>query len=271
MFVLLVAIAIMALLEIIVSAHLHTRFNPHFTGPTVQFFIANTLSEVFFILSWTALYVTFSENVASAKQRERLAQAETAARDAQIAMLRFQINPHFLFNTLNAISTLVLDNRNAAAERMLSRLSRFMRHALDQSSAQMVTLAEEVAAQRLYLEIEQERFGARLVSAFEIDQDCEDELVPGLILQPLVENAVKHAVAPSPSGGSITVAARQRDGALELTVCDDGPGVSTQAGAGVGLRNTAARLAALYGERAQFKAGPGPGGGFCAAIRLPRD
>lgn len=269
MAILLVTIVTLATIEIFLTSQLYERFNPDFGTPDAKYYVLNVLSEFFFLLSWTALYVSFVEHSASRQQRERLAQAESMARDAQLAMLRFQINPHFMFNTLNAISSLVLDKRNDAAERMLSRLAQFMRYALDQSSAQMVSVAEEIATQRLYLLIEQERFGARLETRFDIDPACEECLVPGLILQPLVENAVKHAVAPFPSGGAITIRAHRDGDELVLSVEDDGPGVSSLEGVGVGLRNTVERLRVHYGGEERFEAGPAANGGFRALMRLP--
>jgi two-component system, LytTR family, sensor kinase len=172
-------------------------------------------------------------------------------------MLRYQLNPHFLFNTLNAISTLVLDRDHQTANRMVTSLSAFLRHSLDADPMQRVTLKQELDAINLYLGIEKVRFAERLRLRIEVEPEAYAALMPSLLLQPLIENAIKYAVAKRVEGGTLELTARRVDGMLEIALRDDGPGFShpegdLPGGNGVGLRNTRERLRVLYGERQAF-------------------
>ena len=188
-----------------------------------------------------------------AQQRD-IARAHALAYDAQLRMLHYQINPHFLFNTLNAISTLVLEKRNAQAEGMLLKLAGFLRYSLDRQPTEMTALTAELDAQRKYLEIEQTRFEDKLKVRFNIEPGLENARVPSLILQPILENAIKYAITPRTEGGSIDVSAFRDGNALKIRIEDDGPGLpSTETGPrrkGLGLANARERLELLYGERA---------------------
>ena len=168
-------------------------------------------------------------------------------------MLRYQLNPHFLFNTLNAISTLILDNRNHVANSAVTGLSEFLRYTLDQDPMKKVTVAQELDALNLYLNIEKMRFGERLKLEYAIDPGASTMLMPSLLLQPLIENAIKYAVSPREQGGKIRIGAHVTGGMLQLEVADDGPGMidATRVanGRGVGIRNTRERLQVLYEER----------------------
>ena len=144
-------------------------------------------------------------------------------------MLRYQLNPHFLFNTLNAISTLILDNENRTANQTVMRLSEFLRYTLDQDPMKKVTLRQEIEAMNLYLTTEKLRFGERLKLEFAIEDAALEALVPSLLLQPLIENAVKYAVSPPEKGGTIRIEGRARGAMLELAVADDGPGLNNPA------------------------------------------
>ena len=211
-----------------------------------------TLSSMALLLCWTGLYygVKFYERLQL--EREATLKASALAQEAQLKMLRYQLNPHFLFNTLNAISTLVLDNQNRTANLAVSRLSEFLRYTLDQDPMKKVTLRQELDSLNLYLGIEKLRFGDRLRLEFDVDERAESALVPSLLLQPLVENAMKYAIAPREQGGSVTIIAGIEGGSLRLAVVDDGPGLPVAAptgnGRGVGLRNTRERLKVLYGD-----------------------
>jgi LytS/YehU family sensor histidine kinase len=211
-----------------------------------------TLSSMALLLCWTGLYygVKFYERLQL--EREATLAASALAQEAQLKMLRYQLNPHFLFNTLNAISTLVLDGQNRTANLAVSRLSEFLRYTLDQDPMKKVTLRQELDALNLYLGIEKLRFGDRLRLEFDVDERAESALVPSLLLQPLVENAMKYAISPREEGGSVTIIAGIESGALRLAVQDDGPGLPAVApaanGRGVGLRNTRDRLKVLYGN-----------------------
>ena len=207
----------------------------------------------FLMLVWSGLYFAVKLYQLLQEEIERSIRAEAMANEAQLRMLRYQLNPHFLFNTLNAISTLILDARTEAANAMVSKLSYFLRYSLDKDPMQRVDLEHEVNTMKLYLEIEQVRFDDRLAVHFEVDDDVRQALVPSLILQPLVENAIKYAVASREGGGEITVQAQRLDDHLLLIVEDDGPGIELVEGqlpefSGVGIANTRERLAQLYGE-----------------------
>jgi LytS/YehU family sensor histidine kinase len=217
-----------------------------------------TLSSMALLLCWTGLYygVKFYERLQL--EREATLRQSALAQEAQLKMLRYQLNPHFLFNTLNAISTLVLDGQNRTANLAVSRLSEFLRYTLDQDPMKKVTLRQELDALNLYLGIEKLRFGDRLRLEFDVDERVESALVPSLLLQPLVENAMKYAISPREQGGSVTILAGIESGGLRLAVQDDGPGLPPIAaaanGRGVGLRNTRERLNVLYGDRHRIEA-----------------
>jgi len=233
---------------------------------------AGTLYSMLLLLCWSGLYygIKFYERLQL--EREVTLKASALAQEAQLKMLRYQLNPHFLFNTLNAISTLVLDGQNRTANLAVSRLSEFLRYTLDQDPMKKVTLRQELDALNLYLAIEKLRFGERLKLEFDVDERCETALVPSLLLQPLVENAMKYAIAPREAGGAVTIFAGIEDNGLRLAVVDDGPGLPVGSsggnGRGVGLRNTRERLAVLYGDRHRIEitdAGPG----LRVEMRLP--
>jgi LytS/YehU family sensor histidine kinase len=215
-----------------------------------------TMSSMYLFLAWSAIYFGVKSYESMQAQREATLRAMTLAQEAQLKMLRYQLNPHFLFNTLNAISTLILDNENRTANLTVMRLSEFLRYTLDQDPMKKVTLRQEIEAMNLYLTTEKLRFGDRLKLEYAVEDAALDALVPSLLLQPLIENAVKYAVSPSEKGGAIRIEGRTRGSMLELAVADDGPGLHTNAtpgsGRGVGLRNTRERLAVLYENSHRF-------------------
>ena len=219
-------------------------------------FFSNALAGMYLFLCWTGLYYGFKYYESLQKQREATLRAAALAQEAQLKMLRYQLNPHFLFNTLNAISTLILDSENRTANQAVMRLSEFLRYTLDQDPMKKVTLRQEIEAMNLYLTTEKLRFGDRLKLEFAIEERALEALVPSLLLQPLIENAVKFAVSPSEKGGSVRIEGRVRGSMLELVVADDGPGLNTgaapNAGRGVGLRNTRERLSVLYEDNHRF-------------------
>ncbi len=187
---------------------------------------------------------------------------------AELRALKMQLHPHFLFNTLNTITSFVR-NEPVVAERMIARLSELLRHALQNAGVHEVTLAEEIRFVRGYLEIEQARFEDRLRVSWDIEPGVHSARVPHLILQPLVENAIQHGIAPRASGGHVEIAARRRDGTLELIVRDDGVGiVGPTTVSGVGLSNTRARLRQLYGPQCALHVDGQPGG-VEVSVRLP--
>jgi LytS/YehU family sensor histidine kinase len=181
------------------------------------------------------------------------------AHQAQLRMLRYQLNPHFLFNTLNAISTLVLDGRAEQANGMVGALSGFLRYSLDSDPEQKVSLDQEIGSIQRYLAIEQVRFGDRLKVGILVTPPAGEALVPSLILQPMIENAVKYGISKREEGGRIEIIARVVDeGVLDIVLRDNGPGSLSYRperadGQGVGITNTRERLRVLYGDRQHFE------------------
>jgi len=216
-------------------------------------YLGGTMSSTYLMVCWMGLYFGFKYYESMQREREAALRAAALAQEAQLKMLRYQLNPHFLFNTLNAISTLILDNRNATANSAVTGLSEFLRYTLDQDPMKKVTVAQEVDALNLYLDIEKMRFGPRLTLEFAIDDNALTVLMPSLLLQPLIENAIKYAVSPREQGGRIRIGGHVTGGMLQLEVSDDGPGMIDTSrlanGRGVGIRNTRERLHVLYDER----------------------
>jgi two-component system LytT family sensor kinase len=214
------------------------------------------LWTMYLFVCWMGIYFGFRFYEANQRERETALRATSLAQSAQLKMLRYQLNPHFLFNTLNAISTLVLDQKNALANTIVTRLADFLRYTLDQDPMKTVTLAQEVAALNMYLDIEKMRFGSRLKVDIEIDPMAGNASVPSLLLQPLIENAIKYAISPREEGGHLRIVGRLSDVDVLLTIQDDGPGVidtsRIDSGRGVGLRNTRERLYTMYGNKAKI-------------------
>lgn len=233
--------------------------------------LGTLLYDGFVLFAWSLLYYGVNDWVELESQRARATKAEAMAHAARLRALRSQLEPHFLFNTLNAISTLVVEGQNSAAAQMIARLSDFLRLSLDTTDTPEISVAEELEFVRRYLEIEQVRFGSRLRVAIEAPSDTMQGLVPALVLQPLVENALKHGVLPRERGGSVTVKITRNNGALQLSVADDGPGLPEGAAVApaVGLSNTAARLVELYGDTSSFSLDPSPNGGVTARMEIP--
>ncbi|HEX4849103.1 MAG TPA: histidine kinase, partial [Novosphingobium sp.] len=202
------------------------------------------IGRYFLLLAWAALYFAMvaAEQARAAERRE--GEYRRAAKAAELRSLRYQVNPHFLFNTLNSLSALVMTGKGQAAEKMIQSLSNFYRRSLAEDPTGDIALDQEVALQRAYLDIEAARFPDRLITRFDLPEALEQANVPGLILQPLVENAVKYAVAPTRRPVTVTIAAREEYGRLVLEVSDDGPGAPKggRAGFGIGLANVRDRL-----------------------------
>jgi len=226
------------------------------------------------LAGWSALYFGINFYLIVEQQADQLLVLGNQASSAQLAMLRYQLNPHFLFNTLNSISTLVLLKETERANAMLSRLADFLRFTLIYEPTANVTVAQEVHTLKLYLEIEKMRFEKRLRPVFEIDPRAERARLPSLLLQPLVENAIKYAVTPSEEGAEIAVSARLVGERVRITVSDTGPGLienklGPSLSTGVGLANIRDRLAQAYGPDHRFDARSTPGGGFAVEIEIP--
>jgi signal transduction histidine kinase len=233
-------------------------------------------SWYFFIVAWAVLYIALSYAAKVRTAERAAARFRAQAQTAQLRALRYQINPHFLFNTLNSLSTLVMRQSGDEAERMIINLSNFFRTSLTADPTEDVPLADEVKMQRLYLDIEQIRFPDRLKVEFDIPHELAGAAVPGMILQPIVENAIKYGVARSNRPVTVTIRARNVDGRLNLTVEDDGtadtvrgPSEEKAPGHGVGLRNVCERLAAQFGSAANCHYGARPQGGFRVSLLMP--
>ena len=225
------------------------------------------------LAAWTALYYGINYFLLLEDQirlRERL---ESQASTAQLAMLRYQLNPHFLFNTLNSISTLVLLKQTERANAMLARLSSFLRYTLANEPTANVTLAQEVETLKLYLEIEKMRFEDRLRPHFKIESETIGARLPSLLLQPLIENAIKYAVTPAENGADIWIRAAREGQAVRIEVADNGSGecgeLAASPSTGVGLANIRDRLAQAYGGSHRFETRQNDKGGFSVIVEIP--
>jgi sensor histidine kinase YesM len=268
----LVASVLVSLADALIFIRGYQLFEPaHEIPPLLKVTAGNLL-----IYLWLfALYVTalgLMGTTRTVEERERqLAEARADAHQAQLAALRFQLNPHFLFNTLNAISSLIVTRRNEEAETMMQKLSEFLRASLGSDPCGVISLDDELETVQAYLDIESVRFGERLAVEVICPPALLDAAVPSFLLQPLAENAVKYAVAPARRTVTVRITAAQDGDDLVLTVEDDGDAaerVNTRAGSGVGLQNVRRRLEVLYGPRGVLEALPRDGG-FLAIVRLP--
>jgi signal transduction histidine kinase len=228
------------------------------------------LGRYFLLLAWASTYFALLAGVQARAAERREQQFRSAAKAAELRSLRYQVNPHFLFNTLNSLSALVITGKTERAERMIQTISRFYRHSLADEPTSDVTLKDEFDLQKLYLDIEAVRFPERLRPVFELPEDLEEARVPGMILQPLVENSVKYAVSAVSRPVTITVAAHEEFDRLVITVSDDGPGIpeGTAHGFGIGLANVRDRLEARFGSDIAFTSTPIPGG-YRTEMRIP--
>ena len=249
-------------------------------GLTLSLVLGTVFLNFTVLAGWSALYFGINFYLIVEEQIDQLAALENTASSAQLAMLRYQLNPHFLFNTLNSISTLVLLKETQRANAMLGRLSSFLRYTLANEPTAHVTVAQEVETLKLYLEIEKMRFEERLRPRFEVDPRVSMARLPSLLLQPLVENAIKYAVTPQEDGAEIAVTARLAGDRVQIAVSDTGPGLnetkartsvatSQALSTGVGLANIRERLAQAYGPDHKFETRSIPGGGFGVEIEIP--
>ncbi|RED16845.1 sensor histidine kinase [Parasphingopyxis lamellibrachiae] len=234
-------------------------------------FAEQVMSRYFVVIAWTLLYMAlgYAQIVRQAERRAAIFAQE--AQTAQLRALRYQVNPHFLFNTLNVLSSLVMRDRRDEAEQMILNLSTFYRTSLTAEPADDVSLEEEIRLQRLYLDIEAVRFPERLIVDIEVPKSLNGCCVPALILQPVVENAIKYGVSRVRRPVKVAIHAREENGKLIITVADDGDPLPDDAphGTGVGLNNVYERLDARYGEDSNVTWGPSPGGGFLVTLELP--
>ena len=242
--------------------------------------------SLFVFLSWTVLYygikyydlltsehqMLLEESAQKRKEQALRYQAEAAAHDARIRMLHYQLAPHFLFNTLNAINALVTLGDSDRARQMIQMLGEFLRHALEQDAVEAVPLEQEMDSLMLYLNIELARFEDRLELEFDIEPASQNARVPALLLQPIIENAMKYAISRSEEGGVLSIRSRVCGERLVLEVADTGPGMiegADQPGRGIGLRNVRERLVTLYGDDHEFSLGDNDPNGLKVTIVIP--
>jgi len=243
----------------------------------VRYALDIAVTWLFFFIGWSAFYIANQAQAAALGAQRRLADAESAAQAAQVRALRYQVNPHFLFNTLNSLSSLVMTGRSDRAETMLLALSTFFRTSLSLDPSADVSLAEEIDLQRLYLDIEMARFPDRLTVEIDVPTELEQARMPALLLQPIVENAIKYGVSKSRKAVVIRIEARHLDNhrmVLEISNRlkhggkDELP-AATHEGTGLGLANVCQRLEARWGGRASCRHGPMSGGGFKVSLTMP--
>ena len=231
----------------------------------------NAFGRYFLVLAWVALYFALAKTEEARVAERREGEYRRAAEAAELRSLRYQVNPHFLFNTLNSLSALVMTGRQEDAEAMIQTLSTFYRRTLSGDPTNDLRLADEIELQTLYFAIEAVRFPNRLLTKIDVDADVLNAMVPGMILQPLVENSVKYAVAATQRPVTVSLKARREGGQLVISVSDDGPGaeLSKAEGYGIGLANVRDRLRARFGPGATMTFGKRDQGGFETVLRMP--
>jgi LytS/YehU family sensor histidine kinase len=224
----------------------------------------------FVLFMWCSLYFSIKQWHQSAEEKQRLLRAETQAKEARLLALRYQLNPHFLFNSLNAVSTLILDGKDSAATEMLAQIGDLLRSSFDSEVATEVTLSREIEFTEKYLAIEQTRLGERLRFDLTVPAETRDALVPSMLLQPLVENAVRYGVTPLVEGGWIGISSTLQPNGLRIVIGNSGRrSCGEQRKNGVGLRNTAERLTTLYGANHKFLLEWPESGGCQVTVELP--
>ena len=289
-----------AVMAVLCNAALWELYPEHYTDTDrhLMHYFKGVTGLFYMFICWSGLYYGFKFYEGMQLATQRALRANALAHESQLKMLRYQLNPHFLFNTLNAISTLILEKNTIVANDMVARLSNFLRYSLDNDPMQKTTLAQEINALKLYLDIEKVRFEDRLNLVFDLEEPALDGLIPSLLLQPLVENAIKYAIAKSEQGGTIAIRARVFARELLLEVSDDGPGIpgltdggalphngafphngtgqnngtgagNGKTGCGVGVRNTRERLRELYGDAHSFQLSNVEPHGLQISIRIP--
>jgi LytS/YehU family sensor histidine kinase len=233
---------------------------------------AQAFEATIVLIAWSALYFGIKHYGIFEEQRSRLVASEAMAREAQLQALRYQLQPHFLFNTLNAISSLVVSKQPERATEMIAKLAGLLRTTLSFPEAHLVTLREELAVAEEYLSIEKVRFGPRLVVALSVTSEAYEAQVPRFLLQPIVENSIRHGIARCPNGGEVSITASVVEGHLRINIENDrteGLMQSGDEGNGLGLANTRTRLEKLYGEQGSVKVGTAQNNRFLVLIQFP--
>lgn len=238
------------------------------------FYLQHSVAKFYIMMSWSGLYFVIKYYQMLQGEKQKALEAISMAHQSQLKMLRYQLNPHFLFNTLNAISTLILVNENKTANRMVSKLSEFLRFSLDNDPIKRITLAREIEALLLYLDIEKVRFAERLQVQVKLSEEAKSCLVPSMLLQPLIENSIKYAVAKLEGQGIIEVEGELAESQLVIRIRDNGPiaydeGSQQESQRGVGLKNTEERLRALYGKHYSFNLFANTPSGCIVEMKIP--
>jgi LytS/YehU family sensor histidine kinase len=250
---------------------LHFGGNPEPVSWTMV--AARAFEAAIILVAWSALYFGIKHYLSAEEQKTRLAESEATAREAQLQALLYQLQPHFLFNTLNAISSLVVSRQPELATEMIAKLAGLLRSSLSFPNTHAVTLREEIALTEEYLSIEQVRFGPRLTVTLNISPEAYEAQVPRFLLQPIVENAIRHGISRRPAGGEIAIRASTTEGRLQIQVENDrgqdAPGSHVHNGSGLGLANTQSRLEKLYGGHASVLISSQPDRRFVISIELP--
>ena len=233
---------------------------------------AQAFEAAIIFIAWSAFYFGIKHYGTVEEQKERLLESEATAREAQLQALRYQLQPHFLFNTLNAISSLVVSKQPERATEMIAKLAALLRNTLSFPDVHVVTLREELAVTEEYLSIEQVRFGPRLAVALSVSSEASEAQVPRFLLQPIVENAIRHGIARCPNGGEVSITASVAEGQLRIDIENDhaeGLLQCSDEGNGLGLANTRTRLEKLYGEQGQVTVTTARNNRFLVSMQFP--
>jgi two-component system, LytTR family, sensor kinase len=259
-------------LEVIFNPYAISQPSGHFVPVWLNKFYNGILSSLLLYTGLIAVSYAINSRTRLALQQTETARLNEQLSKAQLHALRQQIEPHFLFNTLNAVSGLVRDGRNEDAVTMIAGLSDFLRRVLEDAPRQEVPLGEEMEFAQKYLDIQKVRFADRLQLKVDVPRELYTARVPSLILQPMVENAVKHGIAQRAQGGWIRIAASHSNGILTLSVCNDGPSLPVDwetTRSGIGIANVRTRLQSLYGQASNLSMWNQEGGGVAVSVSLP--
>jgi LytS/YehU family sensor histidine kinase len=263
---------ILGVLCTVVSALTTLHLNEPRTPISWSMVAAQAFEATIVLIAWSALYFGIKHYGTVEEQRSRLVASEATAREAQLQALRYQLQPHFLFNTLNAISSLVVSKQPERATEMIAKLAALLRNTLSVPEAHVVTLREELAVTEEYLSIEQVRFGPRLAVSLSVSPEASEAQVPRFLLQPIVENSIRHGIARCPNGGNVSITASVIEGQLRIDIENDRTEAllhSGDEGNGLGLANTKTRLEKLYGEQGSVTVTTAQNNRFLVSIQFP--
>ncbi len=263
---------ILGVLCTIASALTTLHLNEPRTPLSWSMVAAQAFESTIVLIAWSALYFGIKHYGTVEEQRSRLVASEATAREAQLQALRYQLQPHFLFNTLNAISSLVVSKQPERATEMIAKLAALLRNTLSVPETHVVTLREELAVTEEYLSIEQVRFGPRLAVSLNVSPEASEAQVPRFLLQPIVENAIRHGIARCPNGGEVSITAFVTEGKLRIDIANDRTESAPQSddeGNGLGLANTRTRLEKLYGEQGRVTVATTQNNRFLVSMQFP--